>query len=148
MWLYDQNNFHILLINFCTGCFNVTNNLILHVRYSWFSRHGLHIFGGEPKVMVLKRILQKNDFSSGSVAVLTLLHHMMLLMVSFENSMSRLCWDSLYHILGLLSFSTFFSLRQFSVEQGLIELRKLGIERRMWEASRKESTWTRWHSRR
>ena len=34
--------------------------------------------------MVSKRILQKNDFNSGSVAVLTLLHLMMQLKVSFD----------------------------------------------------------------
>ena len=44
--------------------------------------------------MVLKKILRMNDFSSGLVAVLTLLHHMMLLMVSFAKQV-----DYLYRIL-------------------------------------------------
>jgi hypothetical protein len=44
-------------------------------------RHGLHISGEEPKLIVLRRISQKNGFSFGLTAVGIRQLHMMLLMV-------------------------------------------------------------------
>ena len=93
-------------------------------------RHGLHISGEEPKLIVLRRISQKNGFSFGLTAVGIRQLHMMLLMVILLHSFRVR--------VQLLLMNYHWSECCISVEQGLMELRKLGIEHRLWEASRKE----------
>ena len=94
-------------------------------------RHGLHIFGEEPKIMVQSRTSQKSVFNFGLAVVAIRQLHMMLLMV---NSTLLIQCFNVQRLLMNCCFSECFII----VEQGLMELRKLGIEHRLWEASRKE----------
>lgn len=128
-------------------------------------RPGLHISGEEPKTMVWNPTQQKNVCNSGSTTAVGLPHHTMQSMViSLPLSLSDTHRHAHTHMLNTIIFllhikssasfnpehkcvhshsrNLSFNLLgydslQCAVERGLMELRKLGIENQLWQASRR-----------